>query len=165
MVHASKRALSSSSRCISCILIMVVTFRGTHGAYGRIDSWTVALAASEDGLSSVLASTREGVGRSRAVRQGCELGRISRASVLMGSLSVSCFDKLRVTAMDRASRLSGRFRWLEPSPRSHSGQSRGGFGEQTHSRAGYFEVVGGCGDRCRGGPDDSDHGGHVVGLD
>jgi hypothetical protein len=83
--------------------------------------------------------------------------------VLMGSASVSCFDKLRVTGMDRASRLSGRFRWLEPSPRSHSGQSRGGFGEQTHRRAGYFEVVGGCGDRCRGGPDDSDHAGMLSG--
>ena len=50
----------------------------------------------------------------------------------MGSASVSCFNELRVAG---ASRLSGRFRWLEPSPRSHSGQSRGGFGEQTHSRA------------------------------
>jgi hypothetical protein len=54
---------------------------------------------------------------------------------------------------------------LEPSARSDSGQSRGGFSEQTHGRAGYFEVVGGCGNYCRGGPDDSDHGGHAVGLD
>ena len=54
---------------------------------------------------------------------------------------------------------------LEPSARSDSGQSRGGFSEQTHGRAGYFEVVGGCGDRCCARPDDSDHGGHAVGLD
>jgi hypothetical protein len=53
----------------------------------------------------------------------------------------------------------------EPSARSDSGQSRGGFSEQTHGRAGYFEVVGGCGDRCRGRPDNSDHGGHAVGPD
>ena len=33
--------------------------------------------------------------------------------------------------------------WLEPSARSDSGQSRGGFSEQTHGRAGYVEVVGG----------------------
>jgi hypothetical protein len=71
---------------------------------------------------------------------------------------------------DRASRLPrslqavapGR---LEPSARSDSGQIRGGFSEQTHGPAGYFEVVGGCGYRCRGRPDDSDHGGHAVGLD
>src|SRR5215208_6648366 len=54
---------------------------------------------------------------------------------------------------------------LEPSARSDSGQSRGCFSKQTHDRAGYFEVVGGCGDRCRGRPDDSDHGGLAVGPD
>ena len=53
--------------------------------------------------------------------------------------------------------------WLEPSARSDSGQSRGGFSEQTHGRTGYFEVVGGCGDRCRGRPDDSDHGWPALG--
>jgi hypothetical protein len=53
----------------------------------------------------------------------------------------------------------------EPSARSDSGQSRGGFSEQTHARAGNLAVVGGCSDRCRGRPDDSDHGGHVVRLD
>ena len=60
---------------------------------------------------------------------------------------------------------SGALDRLEPSARSESGQIRGGFSEQTHSPAGYFEVVGGCGDCCRGRPDDSDHGWHVVGLD
>jgi hypothetical protein len=54
---------------------------------------------------------------------------------------------------------------LEPSARSDSGQIRGGFSEQTHSRAGYFDVVGGCGDCCRDRPDDSDHGGHAIGPD
>ena len=58
--------------------------------------------------------------------------------------------------------LQGR---LEPSARSDSGQSRGGFSEQTHGRAGYFEVVGGCGDRCCARPDDSDCHRHAVGLD
>jgi hypothetical protein len=54
---------------------------------------------------------------------------------------------------------------LEPSARSDSGQSRGGFSEQTHGRAGYLAVVGGCGDRCGGGPDDPDHSGRAVRLD
>jgi hypothetical protein len=54
---------------------------------------------------------------------------------------------------------------LEPSARSDSGQSRGGFSEQTHGRAGYLAVVGGCGNCCRGRPDDSDHGGPAVRLD
>src|SRR5215208_4569466 len=54
--------------------------------------------------------------------------------------------------------------WLEPSARSDSGQSRGGFSEQTHGRAGYFEVVGGCGDRCCARPDDSDCHRHAVGI-
>src|SRR5215203_5698295 len=54
---------------------------------------------------------------------------------------------------------------LESAARSDSGQSRGGFSEQTHGRTGYLEVVGGCGDRCRGRPNDSDQGGNAVGLD
>jgi hypothetical protein len=54
---------------------------------------------------------------------------------------------------------------LEPSARSDSGQIRGGFSEQAHGRAGYLEVADGCGDRCRGRPDDSDHGGPAGGLD
>jgi hypothetical protein len=58
--------------------------------------------------------------------------------------------------------LQGR---LEPSARSDSGQSRGGFSEQTHGRASYFEVVGGCGYRCCARPDDSDCHWHAVGLD
>jgi hypothetical protein len=49
---------------------------------------------------------------------------------------------------DRASRLPRSWQAAlqgrsEPSARSDSGQSRGGFSEQTHGRAGYVEVVGG----------------------
>jgi hypothetical protein len=57
---------------------------------------------------------------------------------------------------------SGATSRLESSARADPGQSRGGFSEQTHGRAGYFEVVGGCGDRRHGRPDDSHHGGPAV---
>ena len=60
---------------------------------------------------------------------------------------------------------SGATSRLESSARADSGQSRGGFSEQTHGRAGCFEVVGGCGDRCCARPDDSDYHRHAVGLD
>jgi hypothetical protein len=46
--------LSGSPRCIVCILIMVIVFRGTHGAHGRIDKpsphealWRLAGCATE----------------------------------------------------------------------------------------------------------------------
>ena len=55
--------------------------------------------------------------------------------------------------------------WLEPSARSDSGKSRGGFSEQTHGRAGYFEVVGGVVIVAALGRDDSDCYRHAVGLD
>jgi hypothetical protein len=105
----------------SCILIMVVTFRGTHGAYGRNDSWAVALAASEDGLSSVLASTREGVGRSRAVRQGCAETVVRRASMPRGRASSAtpnlgqCSADLWIASRSMLMDSSIRFRQLHPS--------------------------------------------------
>jgi hypothetical protein len=44
-------------------------------------------------------------------------------------------------------------------------QRRGCLGEQPHGCTGYVVVAAGCGDRCRGRPDDADHGRHGVGLD
>jgi hypothetical protein len=82
----------------------------------------------------------------------------------MTSVSVSpCFIK---SVGGQARKGCGQQRRrLESAARSDSGQSRGGFSEQTHGRTGNVEVVGGCGDRCRGRPNDSEQGRNAVGLD